>query len=228
MNKILLITGILLIFKFNLNAQGPNAPEASAFEPVDATDMVNLVTGDLSYVLPILNIPSPEGGYPIALSYHAGIALDQEASWVGLGWSLNPGAINREISGIPDDWKDGLKSKVSRDIGGETTINTASIGVGWGNDESNSIGVTVNWSANRAFGGETSYNYSINLSYQHGNKDNGKGWGVSVGYNSNGKIGVGASVGISGETIENKWGGYTTQYGSLGLSLGDGLGISLS
>src|SRR5690606_15438598 len=65
----------------------------------------DLVTGDLSYVIPILNIPSPEGGYPIALSYHGGIGYDQESSWVGLGWNINPGAINRNVLGFPDDWK---------------------------------------------------------------------------------------------------------------------------
>ena len=47
------------------DAQGPNAPEAASFEPVDATDMVNLLTGDFSYVLPLLNVPCPEGGYPL-------------------------------------------------------------------------------------------------------------------------------------------------------------------
>ena len=102
---------ILLVLAFQISyAQGPNAPEAASFEPVDATDMVNLLTGDMSYVLPLLNVPSPEGGYPIALSYHAGIAMEQEASWVGLGWSLNPGAINRSVNGYPDDW---VKTRVS-------------------------------------------------------------------------------------------------------------------
>jgi len=67
------------------STNGPVAPEAASFEPVDATDMVNLVTGDLSYVMPLLDVPSPEGGYPLTLSYHAGIAIDQDASWVGLG-----------------------------------------------------------------------------------------------------------------------------------------------
>ena len=68
------------IFVNESHTQGPTSPEATAFEPVDATDMVNLVTGDFTYVLPLLNIPSPEGGYPIALAYHAGIAMDQEGS----------------------------------------------------------------------------------------------------------------------------------------------------
>lgn len=79
------ISILLFVSTFKLvNAQGSNAPEAASFEPVDATDMVNLLTGDFTYVLPLLNVPSPEGGYPIALSYHAGIAMDQEASWVGM------------------------------------------------------------------------------------------------------------------------------------------------
>ena len=82
---------------------GPMAPEASSFEPVDATDMVNLLSGDMSYVLPAMDVPSPEGGYPLALSYHAGIAMDQEASWLGLGWNLNPGAVNRSVNNAPDD-----------------------------------------------------------------------------------------------------------------------------
>ena len=86
------------------NNNGPKAPESGGFEPVDATDMVSLLTGDVNYVLPLLNIPSPEGSYPLVLAYHAGIAYDQEASWVGLGWNLNPGVINRHVNGFPDDW----------------------------------------------------------------------------------------------------------------------------
>ncbi|MEX2235383.1 MAG: hypothetical protein WD824_24680 [Cyclobacteriaceae bacterium] len=54
---------------------GPSAPEFSSFEPVDTTDMVNLVTGDFIYNTPILEVPGPEGGYPLSLSYHAGIKL---------------------------------------------------------------------------------------------------------------------------------------------------------
>src|SRR5690606_9655870 len=76
------------------NNNGPNAPEASGFEPVDATDMVSLSTGDLSYVLPLMSVE----GFPINLSYHAGITSDIDASWVGLGWYLNPGAINRSVN----------------------------------------------------------------------------------------------------------------------------------
>src|SRR5688572_9573616 len=83
---------------------GPTAPEANSFEPVDTSDMVNLLTGDLTYNIPLLEVPGPEGGYPLALSYHAGVQPGMDASWVGLGWSLNPGAITRDVNGYPDDY----------------------------------------------------------------------------------------------------------------------------
>ena len=128
MKKIILISAILLLSCSSLFAQGPQAPEATAFEPVDATDMVNLSTGDMSYVMPLLSVPSPEGGYPIALSYHAGIAMDQEASWVGLGWTLNPGAINRSVNGYPDDWSKTTVSEYYYDQGGSTDYYSFAIG----------------------------------------------------------------------------------------------------
>src|SRR5665647_1435505 len=30
--------------------------------------------------------------------------MDGEASWVGYGWNINPGSINRIMKGIPDDF----------------------------------------------------------------------------------------------------------------------------
>ncbi|MEQ9404088.1 MAG: RHS repeat domain-containing protein [Cyclobacteriaceae bacterium] len=85
---------------------GPTSPDYSSFEPVDTTDMVNLLSGDLAYNIPLLEVPGPAGGYPLSLSYHAGIMPNEEASWVGLGWTLNPGIINRSVNGYPDDHKD--------------------------------------------------------------------------------------------------------------------------
>jgi hypothetical protein len=66
---------------------------------------VNLFTGDFSYNIPLMTVPGPNGGYPINLAYHAGIGMEQEASWVGLGWNINAGAINRSMRGLPDDFK---------------------------------------------------------------------------------------------------------------------------
>lgn len=82
---------------------GPTQPDYAQFEPSGMQDMVSMQSGDFSYQIPLSDIPSPYGNYPLSLSYHAGISPQQEASWVGLGWSLNPGSISRDVRGVPDD-----------------------------------------------------------------------------------------------------------------------------
>ncbi len=62
--------------------------------------MVDLFSGDFNYNIPLLDID----GYPVNISYHSGVNMDQEASWVGLGWNINAGVINRNMRGIPDDF----------------------------------------------------------------------------------------------------------------------------
>lgn len=83
---------------------GPGQPELEGFSPIGVSDMVDPFTGDFSYNLPLLNVPGPGGGYPINLSYSAGVSMEQEASWVGLGWNLNAGSVSRELRGLPDDF----------------------------------------------------------------------------------------------------------------------------
>lgn len=78
---------------------GPNQPEMASFAPVSMENMVDLATGDFKYNIPLLEI----GDYPINLVYEGGPTMDQEAGWVGLGWTLNPGSINRQVRGLPDD-----------------------------------------------------------------------------------------------------------------------------
>ena len=79
---------------------GPSQPEFNSFTPISTNEMVNLATGDFNYNLPIMDV----GGYPLNLSYDSGITTDQEASWVGLGWNLNVGQVNRQLRGLPDDF----------------------------------------------------------------------------------------------------------------------------
>lgn len=79
---------------------GPSQPEVQSFEPIGTSQMVEPFSGDFNYNIPLIDV----GGYPINLSYHSGISMDQEASWVGLGWNINPGVINRNMRGIPDDF----------------------------------------------------------------------------------------------------------------------------
>ena len=84
---------------------GPSQPEMNSFKSVGVDNMVNLFTGDFSYNIPLLDV----GGYPVNIFYNAGITMDQEASWVGLGWNLNPGTVSRSLRGLPDDF-DGVVS----------------------------------------------------------------------------------------------------------------------
>jgi hypothetical protein len=90
------------------SVSGPAQPEFSNFESVGTTDMVNPFTGAFSYNLPFLDIPGPNGGgYALSLSYHSGSSVEEEASWVGSGWTLSPGAIVRNKQGFADDVKNG-------------------------------------------------------------------------------------------------------------------------
>jgi hypothetical protein len=79
---------------------GPSQPEVQSFEPVGTSDMVDLFSGDFNYNIPLMDVE----GYPINIAYHSGVSMDQEASWVGLGWNINPGVINRNMRGLPDDF----------------------------------------------------------------------------------------------------------------------------
>jgi hypothetical protein len=87
---------------------GPTQPEASSFTPANTSDMVDLVSGDFQYNIPLLDV----GGYPINISYSAGPGMDEEASWVGLGWNINPGVVNRQMRGVPDDFSGDSITKV--------------------------------------------------------------------------------------------------------------------
>ncbi len=100
----LLLTEICLPAVSFALTSGPSQPELQSFEPVNTTEMVDLFTGDFTYNIPLFELPGPNGGYPFNLHYNAGISMDQEASWVGLGWNLNPGAITRQVQGLPDEY----------------------------------------------------------------------------------------------------------------------------
>ncbi|MCX6180660.1 MAG: hypothetical protein NT150_01855 [Bacteroidetes bacterium] len=79
---------------------GPSQPETQQFAPAGMDNLVDPFSGDFSYNIPLMDV----GGYPVNLNYASGITPDAEASWVGLGWNLNVGAINRNMRGLPDDF----------------------------------------------------------------------------------------------------------------------------
>lgn len=104
---------LALLFGFNIFfpaisyalTSGPTQPETQSFTPAGVSDMVDPFSGDFSYNIPLFELPGPNGGYPFNLAYQSGVGMDQEASWVGLGWNLNVGAINRQVRGLPDEFK---------------------------------------------------------------------------------------------------------------------------
>ncbi len=227
---------------------GPNAPEAASFEPVDATDMVNLLSGDVSYVLPLMDMQ----GFPLTLSYHAGVPLDMESSWTGLGWNVNAGAISRSVSGTPDDWNDGKSLDFIYFQDSEEFYN---INVGVGISQAAEVGVGISWGSNKSLSGSVygsfmfvnasiatdgAYSAGVGLSAGGGNFGGSLGIGVSgnvnggptstnigvgLGHSSGARASLGYSLSESGGSFSFS-GGYSNktaydkgQAGAAGLSL---------
>ncbi|MFT3827198.1 MAG: DNRLRE domain-containing protein [Chitinophagaceae bacterium] len=104
---------------------GPAQPEMQKFETAGVSDMVDLFSGNFKQNIPLVDV----GGYPVNLSYQSESGIEDEASWVGVGWSLNPGSINRSMRGWPDEFKgteDVVMKEYSRKkfqkIGGQIVI----------------------------------------------------------------------------------------------------------
>ncbi|CAM4120033.1 YD repeat-containing protein [Pedobacter westerhofensis] len=86
----------------------PLAPEAAEFAKYGNTP-VSESTGVPNISIPIYEINTGKIKVPISLSYHAsGIQVNQKATFVGLGWSLNAGGvISRGVRGLPDEVTNG-------------------------------------------------------------------------------------------------------------------------
>ena len=82
----------------------PKSPEASAFQKYGETE-INEYTGNPAISIPLYTL-SKGIEVPLSLTYDGGgIQVSQEASWVGLGWSLNVGGcINYVCQGGNDQW----------------------------------------------------------------------------------------------------------------------------
>ncbi len=86
----------------------PPSPNASSLGKYGEVP-VGYYTGIPNISIPLTNLKSRELELPVSLSYHAGgIKVEEMASWVGLGWSLNAGGvITRSVRGTPDDLTSG-------------------------------------------------------------------------------------------------------------------------
>lgn len=173
---------------------GPSQPEVQSFEPVGTSDMVDVFSGDFTYNIPLMDV----GGYPVNISYHSGINTDQEASWTGLGWNINPGSITRNMRGLPDDFNgDAVTTEFNR---------------------KNNITVGVDVSSDVELAG---YKFLEAL------KKAGVELTVSAGMNYNNYKGIGLSIGASpsASLAETNSGTLT---GSLGINLSSQDGLSVN
>ena len=205
-------------------------PDYIQFEPVDATDVVNLNTGNFSYTIPLSEIPGPYGNFPLNMSYHAGIGPNQEGTLVGLGWSLNAGgAINRTLRGTPDD----------QFHGGDLSFIYA-----YSSTSMFSVDATLSFGPvglNMSYNSYSGYGLNANVSIQYGPYTLGSNFGTSgvgisggVGWAAGGgTLGITGSIGLSADgTFDGSVGvGYTSAGGvsieaSVGVAVNDGGDVS--
>ncbi|WP_341839415.1 hypothetical protein [Chitinophaga caseinilytica] len=182
---------------------GPIQPEMTQFQPAGMSDMVDLFTGDFKYNIPLMDVD----GYPVNLTYSQGVGMEDEASWVGLGWNLNVGSITRQLKGIPDDHMaervnsiQHMKRKVT--TGGQfrarmevTGFNVAKLG--------GSVSMGVFYDNYTGYGAEV-------------------GVGANAGLMLTGRNASGLTLGLNGDMTSNTSSGVSSKLGaSLGISMTD-------
>ena len=86
----------------------PPSPEAASLGKYGENG-VGYYTGVPEISIPIANVQGLRLSLPIDISYHSGgIKVEEVASRIGLGWSLNAGGvITRTVRGLPDDEANG-------------------------------------------------------------------------------------------------------------------------
>lgn len=114
MKRAFISTFMLCAVFFSLHAQNQRPPEVSVIPPSPNVAAMNKFvdlpvshyTGTPSIQVPIYVLKTPQLSLPINLSYHAsGWRVEEHASWVGAGWSLNAGGtISRTVRGLPDEY----------------------------------------------------------------------------------------------------------------------------
>jgi len=174
---------------------GPGQPEMQSFQSVNSNNMVDLFSGDFSYNIPLLDV----GGYPVNIHYRSGVSMDQEASWVGLGWNISPGSVNRNMRGVPDDFNGDDQIVQTTNI---RTNWTAGVNVGlnpeiFGKDLKNVLGLSGGIFYNNYRGIGIDAGISASLQAGKGSKSGlTAGLGISLNNNSQNGISVSPSFDI--------------------------------
>ncbi len=197
---------------------GPSQPEVQSFQPAGTSDMVDLFSGDFSYNIPLFELPGPNGGYPFNLSYQSGIGLDQEASWVGLGWNLQPGAINRQMRGLPDEFNgtDQVQTKMSIDKNV-----TLGLGAGIGVEVFGADGLSLNLGFSVYQNNYRGMGYSIDGSLGFGKASStGSTIGLGFSIDSNEGVNLSPSISLGNKNVNFGLGiGYSSRQGLTDVSL---------
>lgn len=117
---LLFVKGLLLfaVVAFCQKKEGLEIPNYTAHSP-NVTSLgqygeypVEKSTGVPAISIPLYTVKGTKLEVPITVSYHAGgIKVDQDASFIGLGWVLNAGGnVTRIIKDKPDDQAYGFKT----------------------------------------------------------------------------------------------------------------------
>jgi hypothetical protein len=195
-------------------------------------EMVDPFTGDFSYNIHLLDID----GYPLTLNYQAGISMEQEASWVGLGWSLNPGSITRQMRGLPDEF-DGDEIQYEHSfkeqtrVGGGPTFSVevfGSKGLGLGG----SARASVYSDSQRGLGLAVGLGANLSLSATVKDQDNKAagvigiqtGLGITLDTQEEG-VNIDGSIGVSGEIGRSLLGALTGSRDGFGIGVNSRNGL---
>jgi hypothetical protein len=110
----------------NANYRQPGEPLRPTYEAFRVDKLASEAdinpTGDLTVSIPLLSVPNRNGhDWPLTLTFGSNITQRQRASWVGLGWDLEIGAVERTILGRSDDQITGLNGDELGLSGSETS-----------------------------------------------------------------------------------------------------------
>lgn len=188
---------------------GPSQPEFSSFNSASASDMVNLFTGDFSYNIPLMDVD----GYPVNISYRSSPGMEQEASWVGLGWNINSGAVNRSVRGLPDDFNG---EEIKREIHTED-LKSWGVGIGYGTEIAGYYGASKGMGVTKSnySGVGIEFYFEPTLALAAGNKLQGgltAGLGLKAGTTDG--VNIYAQAGLSGQYNKSK------TSGQIGINMG--------
>lgn len=236
--KIYRIVALVLFFVFGIETfapigvyaltSGPSTPEVQSFEPASTDQMVDLFTGDFNYNIPLFELPGPNGGYPFNLAYHSGIGMDQEASWVGLGWNINAGAINRDVRAYADDFHgDEIKTrqdiKTNWTVGVKGGVNLELFGADFakgtgGKNGGMSLGLSLYYNSYKGMG----YSLDAGVNYHGNGTKSSSGIGLNLSMDSQEGASLRPALTLSDKTT-NSADAYTSLNVSVGINSRRGL-----